>query len=64
MNFTKNYSTNMGADEVQILEGLEEHESVPGMYIGSTSSTDFIIWYMIVDNAVDEEHWQDSVILF
>ena len=44
-----------GADEIQILEGLEAVRKRPGMYIGSTSSRGLHhLVYEIFDNSVDE----------
>ncbi len=48
-------SENYGADNIQILEGLEAVRKRPGMYIGSTSSRGLHhLVYEIVDNSVDE----------
>ena len=48
-------STEYGADQIQILEGLEAVRKRPGMYIGSTSIRGLHhLVYEIVDNSVDE----------
>ncbi len=48
-------STEYGADQIQILEGLEAVRKRPGMYIGSTSARGLHhLVYEIVDNSVDE----------
>ena len=48
-------STEYGADQIQILEGLEAVRKRPGMYIGSTSVRGLHhLVYEIVDNSVDE----------
>ena len=56
-NVEENYEVNgeYGADQIQILEGLEAVRKRPGMYIGSTSSRGLHhLVYEIVDNSVDE----------
>ncbi len=48
-------NTEYGADQIQILEGLEAVRKRPGMYIGSTSGRGLHhLVYEIVDNSVDE----------
>ena len=51
----ENMNEQYGADQIQILEGLEAVRKRPGMYIGSTSSRGLHhLVYEIVDNSVDE----------
>lgn len=46
---------NYGADQIQVLEGMEAVRKRPGMYIGTTSSDGLHhLVYEIVDNSVDE----------
>ena len=52
---TSETSTEYGANQIQILEGLEAVRKRPGMYIGSTSERGLHhLVYEIVDNSVDE----------
>ena len=55
MGNNTNVTNEYGADQIQILEGLEAVRKRPGMYIGSTSSRGLHhLVYEIVDNSVDE----------
>lgn len=49
------FNHDYGADQIQVLEGLEAVRKRPGMYIGSTSSRGLHhLVYEIIDNSIDE----------